>query len=475
VCKKFPPLRDKIRFKCEIPCETGTLKAGKDSIQLPDDFTVFMPSPQFDVAIENAWGPAGDSITDRCRKKLREQNSFNFDHPIIFENLNRELEFSGRLHAIRCCGRSYTSITFRSLKATTLPQGVSDVSCTARTKEGIRLGAEDAALECTVEGEPKFAIFRGKAQQEKRFVPEDSYLAPQSHLGRATYDAIFEPERDRPSGLVLISGETGCGKTTVLNEVLFRYLDGLLRKQPRRNPHVVVVGDPIETRMYVEPNKTSAQVQSENVSRCVVDFTERVLGEDTETVADALTDALRETPKAVVIGELRAPEDFRATLDFAATGHLVFATAHTTSLVDAVGKLSRIFGANNPAKRAALAQRIRAVVHLRPIPVELNRGSKTATTITGNLATTWRCNSDGIRQYVCEGLSSLHAKDPRGDSVRGVLGLTWYLQKLREYSCSAAGGGSGPLCTHLWSNVVEGVDPFEEFRKLTDHIDLHSY
>jgi len=151
-----------------------------------------------------------------------------------------------------------------------------------------------------------------------------------------------------------------------------------------------------------------------------VDFTSRTLGIDVSSVRSALRDALRETPAAVVISELRDSEDFQATLEFAETGQLVFATAHSTSLVDAMRKLMTFAPPpESPGGRSLLAQRLKSVIHLRKIDLSGTEAPKDngLNRMTITLPSVWLHNSAGIRNFVSDGLASIL---PRGSPVPEV-------------------------------------------------------
>lgn len=123
-----------------------------------------------------------------------------------------------------------------------------------------------------------------------------------------------------PSGLVLITGETGSGKSTTLAAVLNRINHTACR-------HIITLEDPIE---YIY---TSDQ--------CLIN--QREIGKDTASYADGLRAILREDPDVILIGEMRDLTTIEAALTAAETGHLVFATLHTNSAADAVDRIVSVF------------------------------------------------------------------------------------------------------------------------------------
>ncbi len=124
----------------------------------------------------------------------------------------------------------------------------------------------------------------------------------------------------KPRGLVLVTGPTGCGKTTTLASVLDKV-------NSERREHIVTVEDPIE---YLLPHKS-----------CIVN--QREVGADTKSFKNALKYILRQDPDVVMIGEMRDLETIEAALITAETGHLVFATLHTNSCVQTINRVIDVF------------------------------------------------------------------------------------------------------------------------------------
>jgi len=121
-------------------------------------------------------------------------------------------------------------------------------------------------------------------------------------------------------GLLLITGPTGSGKSTTLASMI-DYLN------EHRNYHIITVEDPIE---YVHTHKKSIVNQRE-------------VGADTETFGAALRHVLRQDPDVILIGELRDLETIGAALNIAETGHLVFATLHTSDASQTINRIIDVF------------------------------------------------------------------------------------------------------------------------------------
>jgi twitching motility protein PilT len=150
----------------------------------------------------------------------------------------------------------------------------------------------------------------------------------------------------RPSGLVLITGPTGSGKTTTLNSLI-----DLINRE--RRCKVIMVEDPIE---YVHPNKRSIIVQQEVYT-------------DTKSFGKALIHILRQDPDVIGVGEMRDLETISTALTAAETGHLVISTLHTPSAAKTVDRIIDVFPASQqPLVRAQLANSIEAVISQRLLP-----------------------------------------------------------------------------------------------------------
>ncbi len=121
-------------------------------------------------------------------------------------------------------------------------------------------------------------------------------------------------------GLILVTGPTGCGKSTTLAAMI-----DLINRT--RQTNVITIEDPIE---FIHPDKNSI-------------LSQREVGIDTESFYDAMKYVVRESPDVILIGEMRDAETMRVALAASETGHLVFSTVHTTSAADTVERIVSIF------------------------------------------------------------------------------------------------------------------------------------
>ena len=143
-----------------------------------------------------------------------------------------------------------------------------------------------------------------------------------------------------PRGLVLVTGPTGSGKSTTLAAIIDEA--NRLRKD-----HIITIEDPIE---FVH--------QSQG---CIIN--QREVGIHTKSFAAALRGALREDPDIILVGEMRDLETISLAVEAANTGHLVFATVHTTSAAKTVDRVIEVFPASEQLQiRSTLADGLRAVI-----------------------------------------------------------------------------------------------------------------
>ena len=156
----------------------------------------------------------------------------------------------------------------------------------------------------------------------------------------------FRRIADARSGLVLVTGATGSGKSTTLAAMV----DHVNRT---RREHILTIEDPIE---FVHPAR-----------RCLVN--QRQIGRDAASFADALRAALREDPDVILIGEMRDLATIRLALTAAETGHLVFATLHTSSAPKSIDRIVDVFpGGEKDTVRSMLSESLKAVVAQTLVP-----------------------------------------------------------------------------------------------------------
>ncbi len=155
-----------------------------------------------------------------------------------------------------------------------------------------------------------------------------------------------------PKGLVLITGATGSGKSTTLASMI-DYINTV------RTDHIVTIEDPIE---FVHRNKN-----------CLVN--QREVGADTHSFQDALVHVLRQDPDVILIGEMRDVTTIETALTLAETGHLTFATLHTSDTVQTMNRIVDVFPAYQQQQiRTQLSFTLQAVFCQQLIPRANGRG-----------------------------------------------------------------------------------------------------
>lgn len=158
--------------------------------------------------------------------------------------------------------------------------------------------------------------------------------------------AVVAEMANLPRGLVLVTGPTGSGKSTTL-----ACLINLINQKHRK--HILTVEDPIE---FVYENKNSV-------------IRQREIGQQSRGFSAALRHALRQDPDVVLIGEMRDLETIGAALTMAETGHLVFATLHTTDAAQTVDRIIDVFPAHQQQQvRSQLSSVLKGVVSQTLLP-----------------------------------------------------------------------------------------------------------
>jgi len=151
---------------------------------------------------------------------------------------------------------------------------------------------------------------------------------------------------NKPRGLVLVTGQTGSGKSTTLASLV-----ELINRS--RHEHIVTIEDPIE---YMFTQKKSL-------------INQREIGRDTLSFAKALKFILRQDPDVVLIGEMRDLETIQSAITVAETGHLVFATLHTNSAVQTIDRIIDVFPPHQqPQVRTQLSFILEGVICQQLLP-----------------------------------------------------------------------------------------------------------
>lgn len=147
-------------------------------------------------------------------------------------------------------------------------------------------------------------------------------------------------------GLILVTGPTGCGKSSTLASMI-----DLINST--KKVHIITVEDPIE---FVHPDKVGIVSQRE-------------VGVDTENFQDALKYMMRQSPDVIMVGEMRDLETFSVALQAAETGHLVFSTLHTASAPETLDRIVNMFPPHEkPMISQRLSNSLRGVISQKLVP-----------------------------------------------------------------------------------------------------------
>jgi twitching motility protein PilT len=178
---------------------------------------------------------------------------------------------------------------------------------------------------------PEVGRLRCNAAQQRGSISLAVRLLPPKvpTLDELELPAICKELAMRPRGLVVVTGPTGCGKSTTL-AAMIQHLN------LNENRHVITIEDPIE---YVYES-----------IKCAV--TQRQLGTDTLSFANALKHILRQDPDVILVGEMRDSETADAVLTIAETGHFILTTGHAPSTSQAIERVIDLF----PPHQRHLAQ-----------------------------------------------------------------------------------------------------------------------
>ncbi|HUW55700.1 MAG TPA: type IV pilus twitching motility protein PilT [Planctomycetota bacterium] len=189
----------------------------------------------------------------------------------------------------------------------------------------------------------RVSIFRqkGRISLALRLIPHRLYTFEEIGLAPIIKQLLYQPR-----GLFLVTGPTGCGKTTTL-ATMIDYIN------TRMDRHIITIEDPIE---YYHPHKKSIVNQRE-------------LGVDVPSFSEALRRGMRADPDVMMVGEMRDLDTIQAAITAAETGHLVFATLHTTGAEGTCNRIVDVFPTDQQEQvRVQLSVSILAVISQQLLP-----------------------------------------------------------------------------------------------------------
>ncbi len=222
--------------------------------------------------------------------------------------------------------------------------GIADIIMGDRLKEKFEKKREvDTSF--SVEGGTRFRVNvyskRGGVNIALRVIPSD--VPGFEELGLPGAVETLAQER---RGLILVTGTTGCGKSTTLASII-DYIN------TNRKSHIITIEDPVE---FMHKNKKSIVNQRE-------------LGLDTLSYADALRNVVRQDPDVILVGEMRDYETMAAAITSAQTGHLVLSTVHTTNTIQTINRIVDMFPPHQHNQiRLQMAETLKGVISQRLLP-----------------------------------------------------------------------------------------------------------
>lgn len=249
-----------------------------------------------------------------------------------------QVEIEGKLRPVNYAGIEKLAPYQTELVATRLLRGKRDL-----TERLLRSGSVDLSYSLAQKTRFRVNIFsqRGSYSVVLRVIPNK--IPTVEELGIPAQLNEITQER---TGIVLVTGPTGSGKSTTLA--------ALLNKMNREKAiHIITIEDPIE---YLYPSQLAT-------------INQREVGADTETFALALRAALRQAPKVILVGEMRDKETINTALEASETGHLVLSTLHTIDASKTIDRIVGVFPKNEERQiRTRFAQSFKWIVSQRLIP-----------------------------------------------------------------------------------------------------------
>lgn len=347
------------------------------------------------------------------RDSERTSGDFSFSGTIdlvLKEDSQPDETYKARALICRCYAGEYVSISVRLERKLKYSRVASQIPVHGdQTKE----------LTSRYHSPPQKAGEGPKNTDEKR--PETAaFPVPLDFMFNYVLQSLGLSSTSPLHGGLLITGPTGSGKSQLARAIIHALTEADLKRSQvgSRRPHIITVEDPIEKLMFDD---------GQAAITAGVDYTPREINADCKCVTDALTDALRQKPSIVFLGELRLVEDLKHMVEFAKTGHLVIATAHAGSLIESMSKLVEATNSKSPSDRGHLAQSLLGVVNLVPWSKPVN-----ARRYTVMLPSVWKRTMGSVADFVSDGLASLIPQNAAHAPWPSTVGKFNFVQHLRR-------------------------------------------
>lgn len=237
---------------------------------------------------------------------------------------------------VRCSG-ALQPLDCPDLSPADTAKMVLEISNDEQVEEMERNGGADFGLYFSEAARFRVSIFKERQNYGLvlRQIPSTILTLEQLGLPEAVQELLYKPR-----GLILVTGPTGSGKSTTLASML-----NIINHE--RDCHIITIEDPIEFYHY---SKKSI-------------VTQREVGDDVPSFAEAIRRALRQDPDVILVGEMRDLETIGAAITAAETGHLVFGTLHTTGAASTVDRIIDSFPTNQQEQvRTQLSMSLVAVI-----------------------------------------------------------------------------------------------------------------
>ena len=269
-----------------------------------------------------------------------------------------------------------------------------EISTEEQMAEVERNGGADFALAHETGTRFRVSVFKERRRYGMvlRQIPSTLLTLEQIGLPESAKELLFKPR-----GLILVTGPTGSGKSTTLASML-----DIINQE--RGVHIITIEDPIE---FYHTSKKSL-------------ITQREVGDDVPSFAEAIRRALRQDPDVILVGEMRDLETIAAAITAAETGHLVFGTLHTTGAAETIDRIVDAFPTNQQAQvRTQLAAGLQAVISQILLPKLDENGEVHGRVAAFEIMT----STDAIRSRIRDNKTNMIKSDIQTGAKFGMISL----------------------------------------------------